>query len=188
MSTGLARPHRRRGRRLHPHVWKVQPDGAATVTLPILGWKEDAALPDWGVPRLRVKLDTGAKTSAIHVQTVETIGDHLLDGQTLPVVRLTIPLSRLYADRTITVDAPVVGYKSVRDTSATAERRPVVRTRLVCGPLDREIDVTVTDRTGMIFRMILGRQALAGHVLVDPDKGYTTRRAAHPEVAERESA
>jgi hypothetical protein len=145
------------------------------MSLPILGWKEDAALPDWGVPRLRVKLDTGAKTSAIHVLTSETIGEHEVDDTTLPIVRLTIPLSRVYPDRTITVDSPVIGYKSVRDTSATAELRPVVRTRLVCGPLDRQIDVTVTDRAGMIFRMILGRQALAGHALVDPNRGYTTR-------------
>jgi hypothetical protein len=148
------------------------------VSLPVLGWKEDAALPDWGVPRLRVKLDTGAKTSAVHVRAMETVGEHTLDGQSFPVARLTIPLSRLYHDRVVTVDAPVVGYKSVRDTSATAELRPVVRTRLVCGPLDCEIDVTVTDRTGMIFRMILGRQALAGRAVVDPSRGYTTRAAA----------
>jgi ribosomal protein S6--L-glutamate ligase len=78
-----------------------------------------------------------------------------------------------------------VGYKNVRDTSAKAERRPVVRTRLVCGPLDREIDVTVTDRSGMIFRMILGRQALAGQVLVDAGRGYTTRAAAATRKARR---
>jgi hypothetical protein len=148
------------------------------MTLPVLGWKEDAALPDWGIERVRVKLDTGAKTSAIHVRTSEVVGEHELGGVTLPILRLVIPLSRLHADRSATVDAAVVGYKSVRDTSATAEKRPVVRTRLVCGPLDREIDVTVTDRTGMIFRMILGRQAIAGHAVVDPALGYTTRAAA----------
>lgn len=147
------------------------------MTLPVLGWKEDAALPDWGVTRLRVKLDTGAKTSAIHVNAMEAVGEHVVDGRTLPVVRLEIPLSRLRPDRLVHVEAPVVAYRSVRDTSATAELRPVVRTRLVCGPLDREIEVTVTDRTGMIFRMILGRQALAGHAVVDPARGYTTRQA-----------
>jgi hypothetical protein len=141
----------------------------------VLGWKEDAALPDWGITRLRVKLDTGAKTSAIHVNAIETIGEHVLDGETLPVVRLEIPLSRKDPGKVVRVEAPVVGYKSVRDTSATAELRPVVRTRLVCGPLDHDIDVTVTDRTGMIFRMILGRQALIGRAVVDPAKGYTTR-------------
>jgi hypothetical protein len=141
----------------------------------VLGWKEDAALPDWGITRLRVKLDTGAKTSAIHVNAIETIGEHVLDGETLPVVRLEIPLSRKDPGKVVRVEAPVVGDNSVRDTSATAELRPVVRTRLVCGPLDHDIDVTVTDRTGMIFRMILGRQALIGRAVVDPAKGYTTR-------------
>lgn len=145
------------------------------MSLPVLGWKEDAALPEWGIPRLRVKLDTGAKTSAIHVRSSEVIGEHHREGRALPVLRLIIPLSRLHQDRIATVEAPVIGYKNVRDTSATAENRPVVRTRLVCGPIDREIDVTVTDRTGMIFRMILGRQALAGHALVDPALGYATR-------------
>lgn len=139
----------------------------------VLGWKEDAALPDWGITRLRVKLDTGAKTSAIHGHA-EPVGEHEFDGRTLPVVRLTIPLSRTNPDRRVEVLAPVVGYKSVRDTRAHAELRPVVRTRLVCGPLDREIDITITDRSGMIFRMILGRQALED-VLVDPSRPYLLR-------------
>jgi hypothetical protein len=146
-------------------------------SLPVLGWKEEASLPDWGIERLRVKLDTGAKTSAIHVSACETVGYHEHDGQRLPVLRLRIPLSRLRPERVVEVDTPVVGYRSVRDTSARPERRAVVRTRLVCGPIDRDIDVTVTDRTGMIFRMILGRQALDGTCLVDPGRTYVTRGA-----------
>lgn len=141
---------------------------------PVLGWKEDAALPDWDITRLRVKLDTGAKTSAIHAHS-EVVGEHRLHGRTLPILRLRIPLSRLRTDRFVEAEAPVVGWKSVRDTGAKAELRPVVRTRLVCGPVDRDIDVTVTDRSGMIFRMILGRQALDG-VLVDPSRSYTLRQ------------
>jgi hypothetical protein len=147
------------------------------VTLPILGWKEDAALPEWGVDRLRVKLDTGARTSAIHVSAMDEIGKHEQDGRVLPLARLEIPLSRLNPDRMVVVETPVIGYRSVRDTGAKAELRPVVRTRLRCGPLDHDIEVTVTDRTGMIFRMILGRQALDGHAVVDPSRGYTTRVA-----------
>lgn len=147
----------------------------------MLGWKEEAALPEWGITRLRVKLDTGAKTSAIHVASTEEVGEHELDGRRLPVLRLTIPLSRARPERRVEVEAPVLGYKSVRDTGANAELRAVVRTRLLCGPLDRDIDVTVTDRSGMIFRMILGRQALEG-VLVDPARGYTV---LHPSRADR---
>ena len=145
----------------------------------VLGWKERAALPDWDITRLRVKLDTGARTSAIHARS-EVVGEHELDGRRLPVLRLTIPLSRSGTGRQVEVTAPVVAYKSVRDTGGSAEQRPVVRTRLVCGPLDREIDVTVTDRAGMIFRMILGRQALQG-VLVDPSREYTLSQPTAPE-------
>ena len=148
----------------------------AAPCLPVLGWKEDAALPDWGISRLRVKLDTGAKTSALHVSSVVAVDEHTVDGQTLPVVNLLIPLSRANPRRAAEVTAPVVGYKSVRDTSAVAELRPVVRTRLVCGHIDALIDVTVTDRSGMIFRMILGREALTGRAVIDPSLGYTTRR------------
>jgi hypothetical protein len=145
------------------------------VTLPVLGWKEEAALPDWGITGLRVKLDTGARTSAIHVNGLEIVGHHDAGGQALPLVRVEIPLSRVDPERTVMVVTPVIGYRSVRHTGGRAERRPVVRTRLVCGPLDHDIDMTVTDRSGMIFRMILGRQALAGNVFVDAGLGYTTR-------------
>jgi hypothetical protein len=146
------------------------------MSLPALGWKEDAQLPDWGIERLRVKLDTGAKTSAIHVSDCVEIGTHDHDGHRFPVVRLHVPLSRLRPERVAVVEAPVFGYRSVRDTGANAELRPLVRTRLVCGHIDREIDITVTDRSGMIFRMILGREALAGHAAVDPSQTYTTRK------------
>lgn len=147
----------------------MPPDAA---DLPVLGWKERASLPEWHISRLRVKLDTGARTSAIHVASMEAAGEHEQDGDTLPILELTIPLSRVRTERVARVIAPVTGYKSVRDTSAQAERRPVVRTRITVGPLDREIDVTITDRSGMLYRMILGREALAGHALVDPEHAY----------------
>lgn len=151
---------------------------SASPGLPVLGWKEHAALPEWDITRLRVKLDTGAKTSAVHVASMEEIDEHVHEGGRFPVLRMVIPLSRRNPDHHIVVSAPVVGYKSVRDTGAKAERRPVVRTRLVCGPIDRRIDITVTDRSGMIFRMILGRGALEGAVLVDPSRAYTRSKGA----------
>lgn len=143
--------------------------------LPVLGWKEEADLPEWDVVGLRVKLDTGARTSALHVRDVHQVGTHPHDNGELPVLAFAIPLSRRYPDRLVEATAPVVAYKSVRDTGAKAELRPVIRTRIVCGPIDALIDVTLTDRTGMIFRMLLGRGALAGRVTVDPARSYTTR-------------
>jgi hypothetical protein len=74
--------------------------------------------------------------------------------------------------RVVEVVTPVVGHTVIRDTRARPERRPIVRTRVVCGPLDREVDISLTDRTGMNFRLLLGRLALEGDALVDPSRGY----------------
>lgn len=140
--------------------------------LPVLGWKEQATLPDWGVDRLRVKLDTGARTSALHVEDLEYIGEHDLDGETLPVLRFVVLVGSRDDPQRRTIETPAVGFKRVRDTGAREEKRPVVRTRVICGPLERDTELTITDRTGMNFRMILGRLTLQGACLVDPDHGY----------------
>jgi hypothetical protein len=146
-------------------------------TLPVLGWKEHVELPEWGL-RLRGKLDTGARSSALHVANFEEVGVHDAEGHLLPVVRFDVVLGRRDTPRHHEIEAPVVGHKVVRDTGARAERRPVVRTRLVCGPLDTEADITLTDRTGMIFRMLLGRLTLEHHCVVDPGHGYLATGAS----------
>lgn len=129
-------------------------------------------MPDWGIRKLRVKLDTGARTSALHVEDLAVVDHHESDGERLPVIRFKVLVGSRDAPRRRTVTTPTVARKRVRDTGAKAELRHVVRTRVVCGPLDREIDVTITDRTGMNFRMLLGRLALEGAALVDPAHGY----------------
>jgi hypothetical protein len=146
--------------------------------LPVLGWKEHVELPDWGL-RLRGKLDTGARSSALHVTSLEEVGVHDAEGHLMPVVRFDVVLGRRDAPRHHEIEAPVVGHKVVRDTGARAERRPVVRTRVVCGPLDTHADITLTDRSGMIFRMLLGRLTLEGHCLVDPAHGYLVTGGVH---------
>jgi hypothetical protein len=143
-----------------------------------------AALPEWGIEELRVKLDTGAKSSALHVENLRDAHDggavglgpdaDSHDGH-LPVVAFEIPLTRTDRGPFVSVEAPVVGYRSVRDTRARPERRPVVRTRLRCGAIDEVVDVTLTDRSGMLFRMILGRRVLKDRVVVDPGRVFTTR-------------
>lgn len=140
--------------------------------LPVLGWKEQAALPEWDVPRLRVKLDTGARTSALHVEDLEVVDEHERDGESLPVLRFAVLVGSRDVPSRKTVEVPAVATKLVRDTGARAELRPVVVTRVVCGPLDLETEVTITDRSGMNFRMLLGRTTLAGRCVVDPARGY----------------
>ncbi len=140
--------------------------------LPVLGWKERVSLPEWGLD-LRAKLDTGARSSALHVTELVEIGvDGDEPGAALPLVRFDVVLGTKRRPEHHEVEATVIGHKVVRDTGARAERRPVVRTRIVCGPLDTVADVTLTDRTGMNFRMLLGRLALHRRCLVDPSRGY----------------
>jgi hypothetical protein len=140
--------------------------------LPVLGWKEQVALPDLGIERLRAKLDTGARSSALHVETMEEIGEHEHDGQRLPLVRFELLVGPRRDPVRRVIDAPVVGHKRVRDTRARPELRPVIRTRITCGPLDVTADVTLTSREGMNFRMLLGRLTLEHRCLVDPARGY----------------
>jgi hypothetical protein len=142
-------------------------------SLPVLGWKEIVELPDWGIVDLKVKLDTGAKTSALHIENLVEVGPGSTDAD-LPVVRFEVPLTRLDDGPRVEVTAPVVAYRSIRDTRARPELRPVVRTRLRCATIDEVIEVTLTRRSGMLFRMILGRRALRGHAVVDPGRIFTT--------------
>lgn len=141
--------------------------------LPVLGWKEQVALPDWGVGRLRAKLDTGARTSALHVESLAVVAGGPGDPGDPPLrVRFEILVgSRDDPDRR-TLDMPVAGFRVVRDSGANQQRRPVVCARVVCGPVDVVTEVTITDRSGMNFRLLLGRLALAGTCLVDPGRGY----------------
>ena len=137
--------------------------------VPVFGWREFVALPDWGVDRLRAKLDTGARTSALHVEDYEEVAS-AEDGH--PTVRFHVLSGRRDAPERTEVVADVIGHALVRDTRARPEQRPLVRTRLRCGPLDTTIDVSLTDRSGMNFRLLLGRRALAGHAVVDPDGSF----------------
>lgn len=126
-------------------------------------------LPEWGV-LLHAKLDTGARSSALHVASYREVAGRGHDHGTH--VRFDVVLGRSGSRGHREVDAVVVGHRVVRDTRARPERRPVVRTRIVCGPLDTVAEVTLTDRSGMNFRMLLGRLTLEGRALVDPGTGY----------------
>jgi hypothetical protein len=142
-----------------------------------IGWKEHVALPEWNVGRLRAKIDTGARTSALDAAGYEL---HEVPGGT--VVRLRLRLSRKHPERQVVVEAPVLKMAAVRNSSGMRELRPVIETTVCLGPLRKRIRLTVTNRAGMIFRMILGREALAGDFLVDVGKKYLLRNVSGHEV------
>jgi hypothetical protein len=148
--------------------------------LPIaIGWKEYVDLPELGVYGLKAKVDTGARTSSLHVCSL-AVREELPDGS--QAVELTIALAGRGGERRVTSPARVLRRIRVTDSGGHPEVRPVIETELVLGPVRKRILVTLTDRSGMLFRMILGRKAIEREFLVDAGKKYLLgrRRPARP--------
>ncbi len=157
----------------------LRPSGEEEATTQFtLGWREWVCLPDWGIDQLKVKVDTGAKTSALHAFNLR-IADRNA-GSTSGAIRLVHfdvhPVQRSHQNA-VSVVAELVEYRTVRSSTGHTERRPVVQTRLVVGDYSWPIQVTLTNRDAMGFRMLLGREALKGRVLVDPSRSFLVRRS-----------
>lgn len=137
---------------------------SANVVLDTLGWREWAALPDLGIERIKVKVDTGARSSSIHAFAIELVGTDR--------VRFGLhPLRK--SSREVWCEAPLVDHRTVTDSGGHAELRPFIRTRVTVGRDTWEVDVSLTSRDSMRFRMLLGRMALEGRYLVDPSASFT---------------
>ena len=132
-----------------------------------IGWKERLDFPEWGLKRVRAKVDTGARTSAL-----DAVGYDLIEGASGLVARLRLDLRRRGAGRLKEVETPVVCMTVVRNTGGMSEYRPVVEALVRLGPVLRRIRLTVTNRSRMRYRMILGREALAGAFVVDVSQKY----------------
>lgn len=133
----------------------------------MLGWREWVALPDWEVPHLKAKIDTGARTSSLHAFGLEWFDRH---GS--PWVRFEIhPWQRSIADAVI-AEAAVVATRDVKSSSGEVEHRPVVQTSVVLAGRAVTAEITLTRRDEMGFRMLVGREALRKRFVVDPGVSY----------------
>jgi hypothetical protein len=137
-----------------------------------IGWKELVDLPELGLRRLKGKIDTGARTSTLHVQSLSYL-ERLADGS--HAAELILAPDRHDPSRLVTARARVLRQIEVRDSGGHLETRPLIETELVLGPVRKRIFVTLSDRSGMLFRMILGRKAVEGDFLVDPARKYLLR-------------
>jgi hypothetical protein len=134
----------------------------------LVGAAEYVRLPAWRVGRVRAKVDTGARTSALHVDNiVELPGDR---------VCFEVVLHRHGGDHRVRVEAPIARRSVVKSSGGQAEHRIFVRTRMVLGAVEREIEISLTSRGTMRYRMLLGRSALSGAFVVDPGRRYFETR------------
>lgn len=132
--------------------------------LVVLGWREWASLPDLGIAALKVKVDTGARTSALHAFGLEKLPNAR--------VRFRVHPHQNHDGDVVVSEAVLVDERVVRTSGGHSELRPVVRTPICMGKHVFEVELTLSNRALLGFRMLLGREALRGRFLVDPLQSY----------------
>lgn len=135
----------------------------------ILGWREWLALPMLGIPAIKAKVDTGAKTSALHTCGIEPFQNA---GKTW--VKFQVHPLRKRSNLVITCAVPVLDQRFVRDSGGHSELRYVIETQLRLNENEWLVELTLTSRDTMLFPMLLGRAAIRDKFLVDPTASYLT--------------
>ena len=137
----------------------------------LIGWKEYLDFPEWGVRRVKVKVDTGARTSALGVVSYE-----LREDASGIFAEVMLAPDRKHPERVTVVRAPVLRTLAVCNSSGIREQRPLIEAAVRLGPVTKRVRLTLTNRAGMRFGMILGRKALEGDFVVDVSRKYVLRR------------
>lgn len=142
---------------------------------PVVGWREWLELPDLGVAAVKAKVDTGARSSSLHAYGIERFRQN---GRSM--VRFAIhPLQR-HARPELIAEAEVIDERTVRNPGGRSERRPVISTHVGLAGITWPVEINLTTRDEMGFRMLLGRQAVRGRFVVDPGRSYLASRTPPP--------
>lgn len=139
----------------------AEPEASAPA---VVGWREWAGLPELGIAQVEAKIDTGARTSALHAGSIETFE---IDGEAW--VRFDVTGE---SESVPWHESPVADRRSVRSSNGGTELRYVIRTGLVLAGSAWPVEISLTNRERMELPMLIGREALAGRVLVDAEKSW----------------
>ena len=147
-------------------VIKTTPPTEAENKVP-LGWREWVGLPDLGIGRIKAKVDTGARTSCLHTFRTEPYTEN---GERR--VKFWVHPIQNDLHHVVECDARVLDERTVSDSGGHKEERLVIETTLVVGDLSWPVEMTLTNRDSMRFRMLLGRTAMAGRAEIYPEASY----------------
>ena len=138
------------------------PDDKLTV-----GWREWIALPDLGIARIKAKVDTGARTSALHATNIR---EYREDDRAR--VAFEVQPRKRKPGEPVSCHADIVDRRIVANSGGYKEERYVIETRLSIGTYSWPIEITLTSRDDMLIRMLLGRTAIESRAVVDPSRSY----------------
>ncbi len=138
----------------------------------IIGWREWVGLPQLGIEAIKVKVDSGARTCAIHATKIR-----YLEKQDGEIWVSFVVVSQIAPRRAMRVRAPLVERRVVRSSMGHASLRPVIRTHISLGGDTWPVEITLVNRDPMGFRMLIGRQALKGRYYIHPAKSFIQSKA-----------
>lgn len=139
---------------------------------PIIGWREWVGLPELGITKIKAKVDTGARTSALHAFALHPFEE---DGK--QKIRFEMHPYQHNTDYVVTCVADIVDRRFVTDSGGHTEERFVIMTPITIAGQTWPIEITLTERETMLFRMLLGRSALRKRFIVNPARSFVTTKA-----------
>ena len=138
-----------------------------TSSTPMLGWREWVGLPELNIDQIKAKIDTGARSSALHAFAIEP---YRKEGQRW--VMFAIHPKQKHSDIFIECHAPIKDRRIVSDSGGHKQRRYVIETQLILGKSVITAEITLTNRDSMLFRMLIGRTAMNNRFIIDPNSSY----------------
>lgn len=152
---------------LKPNIRVIKP----IKKIPVIGWREWVSLPELEIMKIKAKVDTGARTSALHAFSLQPFIENGKER-----IRFDIHPFQHDTQKVVTCIADVVDQRLVTDSGGHEEERYVIWTPITIAGQTWPIEITLTERENMLFRMLLGRSALRHRFIVNPARSFVTSR------------
>jgi hypothetical protein len=133
----------------------------------VVGWKENAALPDLSVKNVIAKIDTGANLASIDASDIKIVTRDKIKFVKFKVMKRNNTVRK--------TSAPLEGYKRIKSSNGDVEKRPYIKTTLLMDGISKKIELTLTDRGPMDYTMLIGRKALGKRWVVNPSISFLTK-------------